>query len=155
MRCSLLANQITWSRLLIQFHILNGNHCRSRSVDCFRSQLIWVYNVCKGRAYPGSAEPGIIITTLQTRGRCKQCRSTWDSYNLPSHQHQHYLHYGFPNLSLNYLPFCFLIFGLSKWTKWRAHLSYSGLKKLRKTRSIFIWAATWEKYCCFQVKCKQ
>ena len=51
------ANQITWSRLLIQIHIPNGKQCRSRSVDFFffRSQLIWIYTVCKGRVYPGPA----------------------------------------------------------------------------------------------------
>ena len=30
------ANQITWSRLLIQIHILNGKQCRSWSVGFFR-----------------------------------------------------------------------------------------------------------------------
>ena len=54
----LSANQITWSRLLIQIHILNGKQCRSRSVGFFRCQLIWIYTVCKGRAYPGSAGQG-------------------------------------------------------------------------------------------------
>ena len=54
------ANQITWSRLLIQIHILSGKQCRSRSVGFFRSQLIWIYTVFKGRAYPGSAGPGLI-----------------------------------------------------------------------------------------------
>ena len=49
------ANQITWSRLLIQIHILDGKQCRSRS---FGSQLIWIYTVCKGRVYPVSAGPG-------------------------------------------------------------------------------------------------
>ena len=53
------ANQITWSRLLIQIHILNGKQCRSRSVGFFRSQLIWIYTVCKGRTYPGSAGQGL------------------------------------------------------------------------------------------------
>ena len=53
------ANQITWSRLLIQIHILNGKQCRSRSVCFFRSQLIWIYTVCKGRVYPGSAGQGL------------------------------------------------------------------------------------------------
>ena len=33
--------------------------CRSRSVDFFRSHLIWIYTVCKGRAYQGSAGPGL------------------------------------------------------------------------------------------------
>ena len=40
------ASQITWSRLLIQIHILNdGKQCRSRSVGFCRSQLIWIYFV--------------------------------------------------------------------------------------------------------------
>ena len=30
----------------------------SRSVGFFRSQLIWIYIVCKGRVYPGSAGQG-------------------------------------------------------------------------------------------------
>ena len=58
------ANQITWSRLLIQIHILSDKQCRFRSVGffrSFRSQLIWIYTVCKGRVYPGSAEQGINI----------------------------------------------------------------------------------------------
>ena len=37
-----------------------GKQCRSRSVGFFRSQLIWIYNVCKGRVYPGSAGQGLI-----------------------------------------------------------------------------------------------
>ena len=63
LRCHTLfkfsANQITWSRLLIWIHILNGKQCRSRSVSFFRSQLIWIYTVCKGRIYPGSAGQGL------------------------------------------------------------------------------------------------
>ena len=54
-----LANQTTWSRLLIQIHILNGKQCRSRSVGFSRSQLIWIYTVCKGRVYLGSAGQGL------------------------------------------------------------------------------------------------
>ena len=49
------ANQITWSRLSIKIFILNGKQCRSRSVG----QLICIYTVCKGRAYPGSAGQGL------------------------------------------------------------------------------------------------
>ena len=56
---TLSANQITWSRLLIQIHILIYKQCRSRSVGFFRSQQIWIYTVCKGRTYPGSAGPGL------------------------------------------------------------------------------------------------
>ena len=47
--------------LLLQIHILNGKQCRSRSVGFFfRSQLIWIYTVCKGKVYPGSAGQGLI-----------------------------------------------------------------------------------------------
>ena len=48
-----------WSRFLIQVHIHNNKQCRSRSVGFFRSQLIWIYTVCKGRAYPRSAGIGL------------------------------------------------------------------------------------------------
>ena len=34
--------------------------------DQFRSQLIWIYTVCKGRAYPGSAGLGLTFTTFWT-----------------------------------------------------------------------------------------
>ena len=53
------ANQITWSRLLIQVHILNDKQCRSRSVGFFRSQLIWIYTVYKDRVCPSSAGQGL------------------------------------------------------------------------------------------------
>ena len=49
------ANQISWSRLLTSIHILNGKQCRSRE----RSQLVWIYTVCKGRTYSGLAELGL------------------------------------------------------------------------------------------------
>ena len=58
------ANQITWSRLLIQIHILNGKKCRSRSVGFFRSQLIWIYTVCKGRTYPGYSRTRLKLKAL-------------------------------------------------------------------------------------------
>ena len=53
-------NQITRSRFLVQIQILNGKQCRSWSVGFFRSQLIWIYTVCKSRTYPGSAGQGLI-----------------------------------------------------------------------------------------------
>ena len=49
--------------LLIHIHILNDKQCRSRSVGFFRSQLIWVYTVCKGKVYLGSVGPGWDIQT--------------------------------------------------------------------------------------------
>ena len=36
-----------------------AKQCRSRSVGFFRTQLIWIYTVCKGRVHPGSAGPGL------------------------------------------------------------------------------------------------
>ena len=38
---------------------LNDKQCRSRSVGSWRSQLIWINTICKDRAYPGSAGPGL------------------------------------------------------------------------------------------------
>ena len=60
----LSANEITWSRLLIHIHILNDKQCRSRSVGFCRSQLIWIYTVCKCRIYLGSAGQGLKIQTF-------------------------------------------------------------------------------------------
>ena len=48
----------------IQFRLLNDKQCRSRSVGFFRSQLIWIYTVCKGRIYLGSAGQGLIKRVL-------------------------------------------------------------------------------------------
>ena len=72
-RYGMYANQITWSMLLIQIHILIYKQCSSRSVGFFRSQLIWIYTVCKGRIYLGSAGLGFRLTnpTLY-RERCLQ-----------------------------------------------------------------------------------
>ena len=46
-------------------HIFNGKQCRSRTVGFFKSQLIWIYTVCKGRTYPGSAGLGLTLSTLR------------------------------------------------------------------------------------------
>ena len=45
----LSANQIAWSRLLIQIHTLNGKQCRSRLVGFWRSQLIWIYTLLQSQ----------------------------------------------------------------------------------------------------------
>ena len=68
------ANQITWSSLLIQIYILNDKQCRSRS------QLIWIYTVCKGRINPGSAGQGLIRSLIILLPRL-----FWDSQ--PSNMH--------------------------------------------------------------------
>ena len=60
-------NQITPSRLLIQIHILNDKQCRSRSVGFFRSQLIWIYAVCKSRVYQGSVRLGLRVNPKYRR----------------------------------------------------------------------------------------
>ena len=64
------ANQITWFWILIQIHILYDKQCRSRSIGFFRSQLIWIYTVCKGRVYQGSAGQGLrkVNAVLSTQG---------------------------------------------------------------------------------------
>ena len=60
----LTAHHIAWFRLLIQVHILSDKQCRSRADGFWRSQMIWFYTVCKGRAYPGSTRWELILTNL-------------------------------------------------------------------------------------------
>ena len=43
-------------QFLIQIHILNAKQCRFGSVGFWRP-LIWIFTVCKDRAYPGLARP--------------------------------------------------------------------------------------------------
>ena len=66
-----------WSRLLIQIHILIGKQCRSRSVGFIRSQLIWIYIICKDRTNLYSAGQGIIkfsfVARLNYAHPGKQC----------------------------------------------------------------------------------
>ena len=45
----LSANQITSYNFFVQIHKLNDKQCRSWSEGFFRSRLIWIYTVCKGR----------------------------------------------------------------------------------------------------------
>ena len=65
----LSANQVTWFRLLIQIHILNDKQYRSTSFGFLRSQLIWIYTVCKGREYLDSEEPGLILSVSVCDGQ--------------------------------------------------------------------------------------
>ena len=48
-------------QVFVQICILNGKQCRCRSVGFFRSQLIWIYTVCKCRVYLGSAGQGLRV----------------------------------------------------------------------------------------------
>ena len=54
----------------------NNKQCRSRSVGFFRSQLIWIYTVCKGRTYLGSAGLGLkkLNTYLLTVRELHSCK---------------------------------------------------------------------------------
>ena len=58
----LIFSQITWSSLLIQFHIINDKKCRSRPAG--------FYTLFKGRADPDSAGPGLILVQLQITTVC-------------------------------------------------------------------------------------
>ena len=44
----------------------------------FRSQLIWIYTVCKSKAYLGSAGPELTFTTLY--GQSQQMTNWYFSY---------------------------------------------------------------------------
>ena len=76
LRCHTLfkfsANQITWSRLLIQIHILNGKQCRSRSVGFFKPTDLDLHCL-QNRTYPGSTGLGLTrMTYSQIRGVCRK-----------------------------------------------------------------------------------
>ena len=66
----------------------NDKQCRSRSVDFFRSQLIWIYTVCKGRVYPGSVGQGLINTNYWSNLYISPWNAMWkpwpDCTNLQS-----------------------------------------------------------------------
>ena len=81
---SFSANQIAWSRILILIHILNVKQCRSRSIGFFRSQLIWIYTVCKSRVYLGSAGQGLNWST--SREKCLRAGADSDH---PAHGQSH------------------------------------------------------------------
>ena len=46
----------------------------SADPDQFRSQLIWIYTVCKGRVYPGSAGQGLKYYTNTERAKIASWR---------------------------------------------------------------------------------
>ena len=83
-------------QLLIQIQILNGKQCRSRSVGFFRSQLIWIYTICKGRTYLGSAGQGLRPLTCisQVNSNMKMPFLNWSTV-LRSKTHN--IHRNFPN----------------------------------------------------------
>ena len=55
----LIFSQSDYLIQVIQIHILNHKQCRSRSGGFYRSQLIWIYTVCKDRVFPGLAGLGL------------------------------------------------------------------------------------------------
>ena len=90
-----LANEIIWSRLLIQIHILIDKQCKSKSVGFWKSHLIWLYTVCKGWVYPDSAGQGLIPSLFQTSQHLiiafcdsdSSCPKLWISFMLASDFH--------------------------------------------------------------------
>ena len=50
----LIFSQSDYLIRIVAINSNNGKQCRSRSVGFFRIRLIWIYNVCKDRVYPGS-----------------------------------------------------------------------------------------------------
>ena len=72
MPCPLLI--FSQSDFLIQIVAINshnGKQCRSRSVGFFRSQLIWIYTVCKGKEYQGSPRHGLIYIIASDKSGSK------------------------------------------------------------------------------------
>ena len=86
----------------MQIDILNDKQCRSRSVGFLRSQLIWIYTVCKAKSISGFSRTrekkfeqlnslpylscklnNSILLSLAVLKSCWmcgiQCRSWWDS----------------------------------------------------------------------------
>ena len=55
---------VSQSDSLIQIVDINS-HTDWQTVQIQRSQLIWIYTVCKGRAYPGSAGQGLSVKLEQ------------------------------------------------------------------------------------------
>ena len=59
--------------------------CSSRSISFFRSWLIWIYTVCKGGVYQGSAGPGLTFTTLRVNS------AVWSGYTLFAQDCRYYV----------------------------------------------------------------
>ena len=91
--------------IFIQIHIRNGNQCRR--------QLIWIYTVCKGRAYPRSAGLGLFkinseVCTSETFNFVwlrKFCTSWW------------------------WIPNCLNRFQNANWQQRKKHKKKQGLRK--------------------------
>ena len=61
MPCPLLIfSQSHYMIQIVGINSHNDKQCRSRLVGFFRSQLIWIFTVCKVRVYLGSAGQGLI-----------------------------------------------------------------------------------------------
>ena len=91
------ANQIIWSRFLIQIHKFYGKQCR-------------ICTVCKGRVYPGSAGLGLISAhavniDLYLKGQSD--RSIWSAYTYIGSMFIEYLSY-WAGMYVNSLLQCFL-----------------------------------------------
>ena len=69
----LSANQITSYNVFIQIHKLNDKQCRSWSDGFFRSHLIWIYTVCKGRGCCEQQDKDNISSLYGTTAGEKHC----------------------------------------------------------------------------------
>ena len=75
---------------LIQIVDINSytecKQCRSRSVGVIRSQVIWIYTICKIRVYLGSAGQGLSYPSLdaaQKLGAFKKVVATFPHFHQP------------------------------------------------------------------------
>ena len=86
------ANQINWSTLMKQIHVPNDKECRSRSVGFFRSQLILIYTVCKGRHIVVLQKPtDLDLKCLQRQGILGFFRGHWPFFSTLSQLLAHLL----------------------------------------------------------------
>ena len=105
----------------------------------FRSQLIWIYNVCKGSAYPGSAGPGFVCLPMIFISTCLTAQMRKWLWAICSH------------FFFFFCVFCILPACLHLWD--------TGTNIVQKVKqsinSLIIWAATWEMYLmtCTPTEC--
>ena len=74
-----MPTSVSQSDYLIQF-VDTDSHTEWQTVQIqIRSQLIWIYSICKGRAYPGSAGPWLIHEVNEL-----QCDKMYFMTSVPS-----------------------------------------------------------------------
>ena len=101
-----------------------------RSAGFFRSQLIWIYSVCKGRVYPVSVGQGLTLTYVACWVK-KACRQSFKMFLV------------FPPRKL-VLTFHANCPSYADYLAWNVKALYMYLAKIRKISSIcnllnFLW----------------